>query len=93
MGNTSKKIEPGIYLHYKGRKYEVLGEGIHTETGEAGVFYRAFDDHPEGKYEKGDYFFRPRKIFIDTVVIEGEEVPRFRLVIRKNNPLAKNSRP
>ncbi len=78
-----KDIEPGIYLHYKGQRYEVLGGGIHTETGEKGVFYRAFEDHPEGKYKRGDFFFRPKEVFLEDVLVEGRKVPRFRLVIRK----------
>jgi len=25
-------LEPGLYEHYKGKQYEVVGVGLHTET-------------------------------------------------------------
>jgi len=83
MSGKTEQIIPGIYRHYKGQRYEVLGEGIHTETGELGVFYRAFENHPEGKHSKGDFFFRPREMFLEDVVLDGKTVPKFRLVIKK----------
>ena len=32
--------EPGLYRHYKGNDYEVLGTATHSETGERLVVYR-----------------------------------------------------
>ena len=32
-------IEPGIYVHYKGSRYLVLGVAEHSETGEKFVIY------------------------------------------------------
>ena len=34
-------IRPGVYEHYKGRRYEVLSTATHTETEEELVVYRA----------------------------------------------------
>jgi len=35
------EIEPGIYRHYKGNEYEVIGIGKHSETLEDLVVYKA----------------------------------------------------
>lgn len=36
-------IQKGIYRHFKGGGYEVIGNAVHTETGESLVLYRAVD--------------------------------------------------
>lgn len=33
-------VERGVYRHYKGGLYEVLGNAVRTETGEKFVIYR-----------------------------------------------------
>ena len=38
-------IPKGIYRHFKGGGYEVIGNAVHTETGESLVLYRAVDRH------------------------------------------------
>jgi hypothetical protein len=61
---------PGIYRHYKGNRYEVLGVARHSETEEALVVYRAlYDDH--------GLWVRPLSMFMEDVVVEGEPVARF----------------
>lgn len=64
---------PGKYRHYKGQLYEVIGNARHSETEEWLVYYRCL---------YGDYSFwvRPREMFLETVEIDGEVVPRFRLI-------------
>lgn len=37
---------PGVYLHYKGKRYLVHGVALHTETGERLVVYQ--DHAPPG---------------------------------------------
>lgn len=66
-------IEPGIYEHFKGQRYEVFGVGRHTETDEELVFYRTL---------YGDYSFwvRPAAMFIEHVERGGYRGPRFRKV-------------
>jgi hypothetical protein len=62
---------PGRYRHYKGNEYTVLGVARHSETHEELVVYRQ---------EYGDHglWVRPKKMFLETVTVDGEEVPRFR---------------
>jgi hypothetical protein len=64
---------PGIYRHYKGALYEVLGTATHSETEEALVMYRAL---------YGDYglWARPRDMFMEQVSQQGENIPRFALL-------------
>lgn len=63
---------PGIYIHYKGARYEILGVAHHSETEEAMVVYRAL---------YGDYglWVRPLEMFSETVEVQGEPVARFAL--------------
>ena len=66
-------IPRGIYQHYKGQQYEVLGCAHHSETEELLVVYRAL---------YGDYglWVRPLAMFSSLVLIDGEQLPRFRLI-------------
>ena len=63
---------PGIYSHYKGNRYEVLGVAHHSETEEALVVYRAL-------YGEYGLWVRPLAMFTETVEVQGEPVPRFDL--------------
>ena len=60
----------GLYRHYKGNEYEVLGIGLHTETEEKLVVYK-------GLYEPYQIWVRPYDMFFETVVVDGVEVNRF----------------
>ena len=66
-------IQPGLYKHYKGQQYRVFNVARHSETEEEVVFYQAL---------YGDYGFwvRPLSMFVDSVEVDGEQVPRFALV-------------
>lgn len=64
-------IEPGRYRHYKGNDYEVIGEARHSETEEPFVVYREL-------YGERGLWIRPRAMFLDTVMIDGSPLPRFR---------------
>ena len=63
---------PGTYRHYKGQRYRVLGTAQHSETMEPLVVYQAL---------YGDYglWVRPAAMFIETIELEGEPIPRFAL--------------
>ena len=67
------EITPGIYEHYKGRKYLVLGTAAHSETLERLVVYVPLYDSPGPRL-----WVRPCAMFGETVVVEGVTVPRFR---------------
>lgn len=63
-------LPPGIYRHYKGKDYEVIGLARHSETREALVVYRAL-------YGEMGLWVRPLSMFLETVVTGGGRVPRF----------------
>jgi hypothetical protein len=69
---TSPYPVPGIYHHYKGNRYEVLGVAHHSESEEALVVYRAL-------YGEYGLWVRPLAMFTETVEVQGEPVPRFDL--------------
>jgi len=66
-------LPPGRYQHYKGNFYTVIGVARHSETDEELVVYR-----PE--YGERGLWVRPKVMFEESVVVEGESVPRFRLL-------------
>ena len=64
-------VQPGRYRHFKGNEYTVLGVALHSETQEELVVFRQ---------EYGDHglLVRPKKMFLETVEVDGQAVPRFR---------------
>lgn len=63
-------IEPGVYEHFKGARYEVLVVARHSETEEPFVVYRQL-------YGDGAHWVRPLAMFTETVERDGRRVPRF----------------
>ena len=63
----------GIYKHYKGNLYQVLGVARHSETEEANVVYKTL---------YGDYslWVRPLSMFTELVEVGAEQVPRFAFI-------------
>jgi hypothetical protein len=70
-------IHPGIYRHYKGNTYQVLGVAKHSETEEDLVVYRAL-------YGEWGLWVRPLKMFSEKVEVEGKLVSRFTLIQPEN---------
>ena len=68
----------GKYQHYKGNFYEVVGVAHHSETLEEQVVYRALYTHEI--YGKNSLWVRPKKMFLEKVVVGGKKVPRFTLI-------------
>jgi hypothetical protein len=64
---------PGIYRHYKGQLYQVLGHAQHSETLETLVVYRAL-------YGEYGLWVRPLAMFIENVEYQGESQARFALI-------------
>ena len=65
------KITLGIYEHYKGNRYEVIGIAKHSETLEEMVVYRAL-------YGEGHTWVRPAGMFLEDVEVDGERIQRFK---------------
>ena len=63
-------IKTGIYRHYKGKDYLVLGTAHHSETREALVVYRCL-------YDDYSLWVRPAAMFAGNVDVDGKPVPRF----------------
>jgi hypothetical protein len=72
-------IEPGVYEHYKGARYEVLLVARHSETEEWFVVYRQL-------YGDGSAWVRPLGMFAESVEVDGRTVPRFRHVGPDGDP-------
>lgn len=70
--------KPGRYRHYKGREYEVLGTGRHSEDLQELVVYRALYDSPE--FGPNPIWIRPLAMFLENVEVDGTLVPRFKLL-------------
>ncbi len=60
----------GIYRHYKGNLYQVLGVGSHTESGEIVVIYQAL-------YDSFGLWLRPLEMFEGEIEIDGSRRKRF----------------
>ena len=71
-----KEIKFGKYEHYKGKQYEVIGLARHSETSEELVIYKALYDSEE--FGKNALWARPKKMFLETVNVNGKEIPRFK---------------
>lgn len=72
------ELKPGRYQHYKGKFYELIGVGKHRETFEEFVVYRALYNSEE--FGEKSLWIRSKKMFIENVMVEGKQVPRFRYV-------------
>ena len=73
--HTHTQVLPGIYRHYKGDLYEVIGIGKHSETLENLVLYKALYNSEE--FGDSMLWVRPLDMFVQEVVVEGKSVPRF----------------
>lgn len=73
LNRQALSLKPGIYRHYKGKNYRVIGVGLHSETLEEMVIYQAL-------YGKKLIWARPLKMFLETVTIGKETQSRFQLI-------------
>jgi hypothetical protein len=71
-------IQPGIYRHFKGKNYEVIGIAHHSETLEELVVYRALYSSPD--FGENALWVRPVKIWEQEVEFEGRKFKRFEKV-------------
>ena len=68
-----EKIKPGIYRHFKGEEYYVLGTAKHSETQEELALYQHL-----GKGE--ELWVRPLSMFLEEVEVDGVRMPRFQFI-------------
>lgn len=66
-------IKMGIWRHYKGGVYEVIGFATHTETKEPLIIYRNIHD-------PNNVWARPFRMWEELVDVAGTEQPRFQWV-------------
>lgn len=69
----SSLIRRGIYEHYKGQRYQVLGVARHCETSEELVVYQAL-------YGDRLLWVRPVSLFNQNILQGSQEIPRFKFV-------------
>lgn len=62
-----------IFRHYKGNQYKVNQVARHSETLELVVVYQAL-------YGDFEYWVRPLDMFLETLIVEGKQIPRFELI-------------
>ncbi len=70
------EVKPGLYQHFKGKKYEVIGLARHSETLEELVVYRALYESPE--YGRDALWVRPKAMFLEEIEQDGYRGPRFK---------------
>ncbi|MBN4053295.1 DUF1653 domain-containing protein [Haliea sp. AH-315-K21] len=70
---TTGLIPLGLYRHYKGNDYSVLGFAKDSETKELMVLYVPL-------YGDGGYWVRPLTMFVEEVKYDGKCMPRFRFL-------------
>ena len=63
-------IKPGIYRHFKGSLYRVIGVAKHSETEEELVVYQAM-------YGEYGLWVRPVSMFEEVIDKDGYHGPRF----------------
>lgn len=63
-------MELGVYRHYKGKDYEVIGVAKHSEDESELVVYRTL-------YGDFSLWVRPIEMFNETIEIDGRHVKRF----------------
>lgn len=75
-------LKLGVYHHYKSKEklYKVIGIARNTENNyEEMVVYQALYNILEFGGE-GVMFVRPLAMFLENVIVDGKEVPRFTFV-------------
>ena len=67
------ELRPGVYRHFKGNLYELIGVARHSETLEDMAVYRAL-------YGERGLWVRPARMWNEEVVRDGQTFRRFTLV-------------
>jgi 8-oxo-dGTP diphosphatase len=64
------------YQHYKGNYYELIHQGIHSDTLEEYVIYKGLYDSK--KFGNNPIWVKSKKIFEEKLIVDGKEIPRFK---------------
>ena len=75
MAEPKFPVVNGIYQHYKGKMYRVIGVGKHSESLEDLVLYEALYENALGRL-----WSRPLSMWSEPVEVNGEKVPRFKFL-------------
>lgn len=67
---------PGIYRHYKGNNYLLIGTAQHSEDEGFLVIYKTL-------YGNQDLWARPLAMFTEKIKLDDKWVPRFQLIEAK----------
>jgi hypothetical protein len=80
--STTSDVQPGqLYQHFKGKHYEIVTVGRSSEDPAVQlVVYKALYDTPE--FGKNSIWVRPYTMFTQTVMLDGQIIPRFKKVDR-----------
>ena len=71
-------VRVGVYEHYKGKRYQVIGLGKIEATLEDVVIYKPLYEVKE--FPQDMFWVRPVKVFTEDVEIDGEMRPRFKYI-------------
>jgi len=63
----------GLYRHFKGNEYKVIGVAKHSETLEEFVVYQAL-------YGEHGIWIRPKEMFFQKIERDGKMIPRFEYI-------------
>ena len=72
-------VKKGIYKHYKGGEYRVIGEAKNSENKGIEIIYQDIKD-------ENKIWVRPREMFLEEVEVEGEKKPRFEFLKDDEEP-------
>ncbi len=77
FSEEAKSLQEGtLYMHYSGKRYQVLSVGRHSENLEECVVYKAL-------YGEQDIWIRPLAMFLETVEVDGKVQSRFKRLNEK----------
>lgn len=73
LAMTKNLFINGIYRHYKGGLYEILHIGKNADS-------ESFEDVVIYKNKEGQIWVRSCKVFLESIIYKGKEIPRFELI-------------
>lgn len=71
------ELKLGVYEHYKGHKYLVIGQAKHSETMEDMVVYVCLYENTRTPQH---LWVRPLELFFAEKEVDGQKVPAFKYV-------------